>query len=402
MDIHLSQFNELGQDHLSFPENVMICDVTIRDGEQTPGVSFTLEEKIEFVKMLDKMGVPQIQMHASGRNMNSRNETKVICNLGLASKIEVMTYGTNDDWKQQVEAAIDCGADIIHSLMPMSEITRSMGASLSDEQILKRSEEIVNYVRTISDKPVNISLIDATRSNHEFLLKTVDRLAEIGVERIRIADTAGVTTPDGISYLINSVKETTSKYKKEPIIGLHCHNDFGFGLANVFAGVKAGVTLVDVSVNGLGERAGNPSLAEVVTGLELLYKVKTNIALDQLFTLSEYVAQVSCFPIPTNMPLVGEYAFADESDVHIKVKKDHPLAFQGIHAKAVGNESKYIIGENSGPYTLKVKCEELGLKLPPEKSYETILNEIKEQSELNKGKVISDSAFVSIITGIPD
>ncbi|OLO28114.1 hypothetical protein BTR23_18585 [Alkalihalophilus pseudofirmus] len=395
MESLLSHFNEKARG-MNFPDEIVLCDVTIRDGEQTPGVSFTLDEKIEFVKILNKMGVPQIQLR-SLKSDKDVQEAEAICNLNLASKIEIMSVGTDDSWQEQIQGTINCGADIIHSFLPMSNIIRNIGSSsLTDKQIFERAENIVNYTRKNTNKPINISLLDATRADTDFLLKMVENLAYLGVDRIRVADTAGVANPEGFGYLIEKIKEYTSKHKEDLIIGIHCHNDFGLALSNVIAGVKAGATLVDVSVNGLGERAGNSAFEEVVTGLEMLYNVKTNIRLGSIMQLSKYVEEKSNFPIPTNKPFVGKHVFADGSDSHVKVKQKFPLAFQGIQPELVGNKNQFVIGKQSGLNTIKLKCEELRLNLPSNDQYEEILNEIRTLCENNKGMIISDDEFTEI------
>jgi isopropylmalate/homocitrate/citramalate synthase len=184
--------------------------------------------------------------------------------------------------------------------------------------------------------------------------------------------------------------------EKQPLIGLHCHNDFGLALANVFAGVKAGATLIDVSVNGLGERSGNPSLAEVAMGLEILYKVKTHIRLDHLYELAKLVERISGLPIPTNKPFVGEYVFADESDAHVAAILKEPFAFQGVRPELLGNKRRFVIGKSAGPNVLNLKSKEWGLKVSQE-LYPKIMERIREKSEKQKGKILTDEELIEII-----
>jgi isopropylmalate/homocitrate/citramalate synthase len=398
MDSCVSQFNELGRG-TGWPEEVMICDVTMRDGEQTPGVAFSLEEKIELVRRLDQMGVPQIQVGLPGRSRAARLEAEKICRVEVASQKELMTRGTYEGWRDDVLAAIDCGADIIHSYFPMSAYIRGMNAPLSEPEIIRRAGEVVDFMKSKGARVINISLLDATRTKEEFLLQMVKTAAEAGSHRIRLADTVGTASPEGIFYLIKKVRESLSFLKKPPIIGLHCHNDFGLAAANVFAGVKAGATLIDVSVNGLGERSGNPSLAEVAVGLEVLYGVKTRVQFGHLTGLSKFVEEISGIPLPRNKPLVGEYAFADESDAHVAAQLQEPFAFQGIRPEMVGNRRRFVLGKNSGKNILRYKLEELGLKAGEER-YPLILDRIREISEKRKGVVMTDDDLREIIQNI--
>ncbi len=395
MEQCVSRYNSLGLE-VSLPQEVILCDVTMRDGEQTPGVAFTLTEKIELAKKLDAIGVPQIQVGIAGSSKNIHKEVETICQLGLASKTEVMTRGTFEGWQKDIEAALGCRADILHSYLPMSSYIRSMYAPLSDEQMLQRADHIIQHAQKLGAKIINISLLDATRAEENFLLAMIRRVADKGVDRIRIADTVGTATPEGISYLIRRVCQTVGHLKKQPLIGLHCHNDFGLALANVFAGVKAGATLIDVSVNGLGERSGNPSLAEVAMGLEILYKVKTHIRLDHLYELAKLVERISGLPIPTNKPFVGEYAFADESDAHVAAILKEPFAFQGVRPELLGNKRRFVIGKSAGPNVLNLKSKEWGLKVSQE-LYPKIMERIREKSEKQKGKILTDEELIEII-----
>jgi isopropylmalate/homocitrate/citramalate synthase len=398
MDFCVSPYNELGQG-TGWPEEVILCDVTMRDGEQTPGVAFSLEEKKELAQRLDQVGVPQIQVGLPGRSKSAKLEAEGIGKMNLAAKKELMTRGTYDGWRDDVLAAIDCGADIIHSYFPMSPYLRSMNTPLSNQQIIQRACEVIAFMKKKGARIINISLLDATRTEEKFLLQTVNRVVEMGIHRIRLADTVGTSSPEGIYYLIQKVRESLSPLKNPPIIGLHCHNDFGLALANVFAGVKAGATLIDVSVNGLGERSGNPSLAEVALGLEVLHKVKTRIQLKHLFNLSKYVEEISGIPIPRNKPFVGEYAFADESDAHVAAQLQHPFAFQGIQPELLGNRRKLVIGKNSGENILRFKFKELNLKVDVEK-YDLVLERIRELSEKQRGTVMTDDDLRKIVESL--
>ena len=395
MDSCVSQFNELARG-AGWPQEVMICDVTMRDGEQTPGVAFSLEEKIELARRLDQLGVPQIQVGLPGRSRAARAEAERICRVELAAQKELMTRGTYEGWRDDVLAAIDCGADIIHSYFPMSPYIRGMYTPLSEPEIIRRAGEVIDFMKNKRARVINISLLDATRTREEFLLQMVKTAAEAGAHRIRLADTVGTASPEGITYLIHKVGECLSSLDNPPVIGLHCHNDFGLAAANVFAGVKAGATLIDVSVNGLGERSGNPSLAEVALGLEVLYRVKTHFQLKHLMSLSKFVEEISGIPLPRNKPLVGEYAFADESDAHVAAQLQEPFAFQGIRPELVGNQRRFILGKNSGKNILRYKLEELGLNAGEEK-YPLILDRIREISEKRKGSVMRDDELQEII-----
>ena len=179
------------------------------------------------------------------------------------------------------------------------------------------------------------------------------------------------------------------------MLGLHCHNDFGLALANVFAGVRAGANLVDVTVNGLGDRSGNPSFAEVAIGLEVLYNVKTGIDLSGIYRLSKEVEEISRIPIPTNRPFVGKYAFTDEHESHINALQKDPFACQGIRPESIGNKRLYLLGKFTGPTVLKLKCMELGLALNND-DYPNVIEQIKALADLHGG-MIADADLIDIV-----
>jgi isopropylmalate/homocitrate/citramalate synthase len=398
MESRVSPYNDRGRGR-GWPEEVILCDVTMRDGEQTPGVGFSLEEKIELARRLDEAGIPQIQVGLPGRSKADRIEAEKICRVKLGAKKELMTRGAYEGWRDDVLAAIDCGAEIVHSYFPMSPYIRAMDSSLSNSEMIRRACEVIAFLKEKGVGIINISLLDATRTEEKFLFQMVKEVARSGIQRLRLADTVGTANPEGIRTLFQKLGETLDPVKDRPIVGLHCHNDFGLAAANVFAGVSAGASLIDVSVNGLGDRSGNPSLAEVAAGLEVLYGVKTRIRLEALYGLSKFVEKIAGIPIPSNKPLVGEYAFADESDAHVTAQLREPFAFQGIQPESVGNRRKYVLGKNSGKNILRWKFQEMNLQVRDE-LYPLILDRIRDLSEKRKGKLVSDEELKEMVRSL--
>jgi 2-isopropylmalate synthase len=192
------------------------------------------------------------------------------------------------------------------------------------------------------------------------------------------------------------VQETLSSFPRRPIIGIHCHNDFGLVLANVFAAVKAGAQMIDVTLNGLGERAGNPALVEVALGLEAFYGANTRVRLEGLYEISKYGERISAQPLPSSKPFVGELAYADQSDNHVKAYLDNPWAFEGRKPAVFGNQRKIIVGIKTGKNILDHKIRELKLDVPPDR-YPQILERIRALSLENKGKVLTDADLIQII-----
>ncbi len=393
-ETHLGPYNGKGQD-IPMPDEVIISDVTLRDGEQTAGVAFSLEEKVEFARRLSALGVPQLQL-GPAHTPHGRKEAETLCRLGLPIKFEVMTGSGSKEWRTQVDAAIACGADIVHTNIATSTYMRNMQGDIPESEVIKRLDDVISYMRKRGAKIVKVGLMDVPRTEETFLVQVVRHMAKIGVDRIGISDTIGTCNPEGFFYIVRRVRETLSAFPQPPIISLHTHNDFGLALANTFAGVRAGGRIIDVCVNGLGERAGNAALAEVVLGLEAFYGVNTNIRLDGLVEISKYAEKVSGLPIPTNKPFVGEYVCADQADSHIKAYLDNPQALEGMKPSVYGNRRKIIMGKNSGKITLEHKIRELKLNVPSER-YPQILERVRAATVQSKGRALSDSDLIKII-----
>ncbi len=374
-----------------------ICDSTLRDGEQTAGVSFSIEDRKEIATLLDKIGTHQIQLGFPGINKTTFDETKAICDLGLKAQIELMTRGTHPDWKDDVKAAVDCGADVVHTQIPMSTYMKRMYSLLSKQEILQRITDFATFAKEYGAKIRNVTLLDVPRVDIDFLKEATALIAQLGVERLRLADTVGTSTPEGFAYIVSELKDVIAQNHAETEIALHCHNDFGFALANAFAGVKAGAGMVDVSVNGLGERSGNPCYAEVVVAAEKLYGIKTGIDMGSLTELSKLVARLSGIPIPTNKPLVGGLAFGATYDGHVSALLDDPFSYKGIMPEEVGNEEKWLITKCANKTIISLKCKEFGLPFDEENVLPRLLTAIQAKCDsMMPPSIISEEEFVKI------
>ncbi len=367
-----------------------LCDVTARDGEQTAGVFFSVKEKVELARRLDAMGVGQLQYAAVLSSVDAMRAAKAICALDLAADVEIMTYINTANWKDQVKAAIECGADVVHALIPVSPQTRSFYDPLNDDATIDRAVKYIHFAKEQGAKAVNLNMLDCPRSEEPFFDLLVTSCVMAGVDRMRINDTVGTATPDGIYFLVRKAKQIIHTHKANTLIGLHCHNDFGLATANTIAGIRAGADFADVSVNGLGERAGNADLAEVAVALTLLYGVDCGIHdLSGLYELSRYVESISGVVIPSSKPLMGDLVFSDQSDKHNMALSENPYAFQGIKPQVVGNRRRITIGKKTGLYTLSLKLAELGLSLP-EDFMDTALAAVQKAARNMRGQPLPD------------
>ena len=263
--------------------------------------------------------------------------------------------------------------------------------NITPEQVLEKSLEAVQYIK---DHGVicEFSPMDATRTDFNFLRKVCMTAEEAGADRINIPDTVGIMNPDSMRRLISRLRETL----KVPL-SVHCHDDFGLAVANSLAGVDGGAAQVHVTVNGLGERAGNAALEEVVMGLHMIYKLRTGVNTRLLYETSKLVSRLTGVPIQPNKAIVGENAFAHESGIHTKGVVIKPLTFEPISPELVGRRRKLIAGKLAGRHGIRAELREAGIH-PTEKQLKEIVKRVKELGD--KGKTVTDADLFAIARAV--
>lgn len=359
---------------LALPKRVTLCDLTIREGEETAGVVLRLDEAALIARRLDEARIPQIQIgrYAAGV-IKQRRE------LGIKAKTEVLAGSTGKEWKKSIDAAIDLGVDIIEILHSLGYRQHRYEEKLSNDGIISRVVEQVEYAKA-RGVVVGASPMDGTRTDLNFLLSFYKAAVDAGADRVRVYDTVGTVGPHGMRYLVRKVKEAIPKTP----VGVHCHNDFGQGMANLFAAVEAGAEIIDVTVNGIGQRLGNPPLAEVATALKVLYGIDSGVKLEKMYELSKLVEDLTRFPIHKTNPLVGELAFSGMAGGIGTLPND------GLDPKAVGNSSRTILWKlNVNEATVKTKLKELGISVPEDK-VSKIVEKIAEESEVRKRSITDE------------
>ncbi|HDD36857.1 MAG TPA: 2-isopropylmalate synthase [Archaeoglobus veneficus] len=365
--------------------HVSVFDTTLRDGEQTPNVSFPINYKIQIAKQLDKLGVDVIEAGFPAASKGEFEVVKTISKLGLNAKI----CGLARIVKQDIDAALDSEADMIHIFISTSKIQIEHTIKKSYDEIVEMSVEAVEYIKD-HGRLCMFSAMDATRTELEFLKRIYKAVEEAKADIINVPDTVGVATPFKFYELIKELRE----HLKVPI-DVHCHNDFGLAVANTYAGVMAGANEVQVTVNGIGERAGNASLAEVVMVLHSLEGIKTNIRTEYLVETSKLVERFSGIKIPPNTPIVGENAFSHESGIHAHgvIKEASTFEPGVITPEMVGHRRRIVIGKHAGRYQIKKMLEDAGYAVDDE-SLTKIVEKIKELGD--KGKRVTDLDLFTI------
>lgn len=373
-----------------FPERKMIlCDTTMREGEQSAGVCFSLQEKMKLARMLDEAGVTQIQFYP-GTTEEAHGVVRQIAQMGLEADIVINSVCFGDNWKDNINFSLDCGTDVLHlSYYSTPEVAHHWNEE-TPEEILSLIDESVRYARSQTDIPIETAFIDATRAEENYLFRQIGTALVAGSDRIHLPDTVGVAAPSAIRYLTEKAVAMAKPYGK--IVGIHAHNDFGLALADALAGYEAGASMIDVSVNGIGDRAGNVALAEAVVALEAIYRQPTGVKLERLMELSRYVSQIACRPIPVDKPLVGAQVFSNQDDFHVMAQAKNEFGYRGIRAADIGAEERVFFGKVTGPHVVALMAEKAGRPIA-EKNVARICAALFRKADEEKGRALDESDF---------
>ena len=327
-------YNELrnnGNTHIN------ILDSTLREGEQHPGVSFTNKQRIQIAWMLDYFGVSQIEISPIV-SPDHEKVTKTIIKAGLSADIVAHCRAL----KQDIDVALKCDAEYMAMYLGISDIHLSAKLRINKQQALERAIEAVDYMKAHGLKG-RFTVEDASRADPEYLKQVCKAISDAGIDRISVPDTVGIMRPRGMYNLVKMIKETVNTP-----LDVHCHNDIGLALANALAGVDAGADQIHVTIDGIGERTGIPSLAETALALELLYKTRNEFRLDMLKDLSKLLEQYTKMETHESKPIVGDSAFKHKAGTHLAAVLRNPSAYQIIEPRKVGNRRKIVFGELAG------------------------------------------------------
>ena len=354
-------------------DNVTVYDSTLRDGEQMPGVTFSIEQKVEIARKLDEIGVPQIEAGFPIISKEERRTIKAITSLGLDAEILALSRVSRND----IDAVIDCDVDMILLFVATSDLHLDNKLRCDYQKVKERSIEAIDYAMDHGFK-VSFSSEDSTRTPSKRLLDILGTAVKMGVGRIGITDTVGGAAPEAIYSMINTIQE---KIEKIPL-SVHLHNDFGLGVANALAGVKAGASAVAVTVNGIGERAGNVSLEEFVMAMKVLYGSDLGIDTTGFHSLSTMVAKFAGVPLHRNKPHVGGNAFCHESGIHVAALLREPATYEVVPPEMVGNERHLRLGKHTGSTFVRQLLKKNGIRGTDEEVM-NILDRIKKAPEVS-------------------
>ncbi len=354
-------------------KTVIIDDTTLRDGEQTAGVAFTLEEKVAIATALDGLGVQELEIGIPAMGADECEDIRTLASLDLQAELLVWCRMSEGD----LRACDGLGVNRIDLSIPVSDQQISHKLGRDRRWVLNNIDTMVRRACDMG-LAVGVGGEDASRADDAFLSEVMAVAQRAGADRFRFADTVGIMEPFGVYKRLSRLKNYSDLN-----IEMHAHDDLGLATANTLAAIRAGATHVNTTVNGLGERAGNAALEEVVMGLQLLGEGECGVDLSHYHQVSQLVAAASGRPLPWHKSIVGEGVFTHESGIHVDGMLKDPRNYQGVDPASVGREHKLVLGKHSGSSAVRNCYAELGILLSREQA-DSLLPSIRRFTVLNK------------------
>jgi len=350
-----------------------ILDTTLREGEQTPYVNFTVDEKVEIAKLLDRVSVDMIEAGDPSVSPNVARAIERIASLGLRAEIVAHSIAS----RSGIDRAKACGADRVAIFYATSKIHLDSKLRKTQEQALDIIREHVCYAKSLGLK-VRYTPEDGTRTDFEFLVQVCNTAIEAGADRISFADTLGIMQPHVMYERVVALRERLLPCQ----IDLHCHDDYGLALANAMAGIRAGANCVHTTVNGMGERTGIPDLAETIVAFHNLEQVE-KYKLQSLAEISNYLEKISGFFLAPNKPITGQNAFSHKSGVHTNGILKDPRTYEPFDPSILGRERKIVIDKYTGKTAVVTRLDEYGIEVSAAE-LEVIVSRIKNIGDQRK------------------
>ncbi|MEA1894278.1 MAG: (R)-citramalate synthase [Euryarchaeota archaeon] len=361
---------------------IRFLDTTLRDGEQTPGVSLTSEEKAWIARRLDALGVDVIEAGSAITSKGEQDSIRAVVHENLDA--EICSYCRIREF--DVEKAIECDVDSIHLVVPVSD--------LHIEKKLKKDRETVrnDAIRSCEFAKdhgliVELSGEDASRADLDFLKSLYADGIEAGADRLCFCDTVGILTPERTTQVFKELSDLGAP------LSIHCHDDFGLATSNTVAAILAGAAQAHVTINGIGERAGNTPLEEVAMVLESLYHMETRINCKELYTTSRLVSRLTGVPVAPNKSIIGGNAFTHEAGIHVHGLLADPFTYQPISPEVVGREQRIVLGKHTGRASIDASLHELGI-VASDAQLNDIFTRVKELGD--KGLRVTDADLQAI------
>jgi 2-isopropylmalate synthase len=376
---------------------VTIFDTTLRDGEQSPGCSMNVQEKLRLAQQLDRLGVDVIE---AGFPIASDGDFEAVRRISASVRCPIiagLARACKGDIDRAWEALKDAAHPRIHVFLATSDIHLNYKLRITREQCLEQAREAVKHAKSLC-ADVEFSPEDATRTEVSFLCQVVEAVVAAGATTVNIPDTVGYSMPEEYGQLIRTLSEKVPGIDKVTI-STHCHNDLGLAVANSLAGVQNGARQVECTINGIGERAGNASLEEIAMAMRVRpdrYQYEHGIASGQIFPASQMLAEITRVPVQPNKAITGRNAFAHEAGIHQDGVLKNPLTYEIMTPQSVGvPDSRLVLGKHSGRHALALRCEQLGHKFEERRELDEVYRKFVVLAD--RIKKVQDSHLLELI-----
>jgi 2-isopropylmalate synthase len=364
-------------------EKLVIFDTTLRDGEQSPGASMTREEKVRIARQLERMRVDVIEAGFPAASNGDFEAVKAVAGVIRESTVCALARALERDIERAGEAIKPASSGRIHTFIATSPIHMEKKLRMAPDQVLEQAVKAVKWARRFTDD-VEFSPEDAGRSDPDFLCRILEAVIEAGAGTLNIPDTVGYNLPDQFGRLIRTLRERIPNSDKA-IFSVHCHNDLGLAVANSLSAVLAGARQVECTINGLGERAGNAALEEIVMAVRTrqdVFPCDTGIDTTQIVPASRLVAGITGFAVQPNKAIVGANAFAHESGIHQDGVLKHRETYEIMRAEDVGwTTNRMVLGKHSGRNAFRTRLAELGIELESEEALNAAFARFKDLAD---------------------
>jgi len=381
-------------------EKLIIFDTTLRDGEQSPGASMTKDEKVRIAKALEKMRVDVIEAGFAISSQGDFEAIRAIAGSVKQSRICSLSRAVRGDIERAAEALKDANAGRIHTFIATSPIHMKHKLQMEPDQVLEQAVGAVKIARSLIDD-VEFSLEDASRTEFEFMCRITEAVINAGARTINLPDTVGYSDPGEYGSMVARLMNTVPNADKA-VFSVHCHNDLGLAVANSLAAVQSGARQVECTINGLGERAGNASLEELVMAIRTrrdVFPVETNIDTVHIVPTSRLVSSITGFPVQPNKAIVGANAFAHESGIHQDGILKFRETYEIMKAEDVGwSTNKLSLGKLSGRAALASRLEELGIKFDSKEEFNSVFVRFKALAD--KKREIFDEDLQALVSEV--
>lgn len=385
---------------MSNKERLIIFDTTLRDGEQSPGASMTRDEKVRIAQLLEKMRVDVIEAGFAIASPGDFEAVKAVAENVKDSIVCSLARAVTGDIERAAEALKKANAGRIHTFIATSPIHMQYKLQMQPDQVLERAVAMVKLARNLRDD-VEFSLEDGSRSEFDFQCRVIEAVIDAGASTINIPDTVGYGEPEEYGAMFKRIIENVPNADKA-VFSTHCHNDLGLAVANSLSAVMNGVRQVECTINGLGERAGNSALEEVVMAVRTradIYPVYSNIDPVHIVATSRLVSSITGFPVQPNKAIVGANAFAHESGIHQDGVLKNRETYEIMSAESVGwNANKLVLGKHSGRAAVKARLEELGISFDSQQAFNEAFVSFKELAD--KKHEIFDEDLQALVSGV--